>query len=312
MKRRNFYFAAVLIPFALLRARTLEGQNLLQNPHFDHDVSGWSSSCSVPTCFTMTWSPQDADGSPTSGSALITAVHVPGGPVQVIYPVFEGVTYDFGAAVREAEEAGGPGTVTVSWATDNTGPGSCGFSLLRVDTTPSWGGNTWANVSATSTAPKGAKCAKLQLTVPAISGFPRSAYFDNVFLTRQNTTGSFYTVTPCRIVDTRNSDGPFGGPAFAPLSTRTFAIPGSCGIPVDATAIAANLTVTNATGAGHFVVYPAGTPQPSTSTLNFAPGQTRANNAVLTLGVSGQITVFCTLPFGGTADLVLDVAGYFQ
>ena len=310
MKRRNFCFAAFMITFAILCARSLEGQNLLQNPDFDVDVSDWSNHCGATYCYTMTWSSQDADGSPTSGSALITAVQ--GGPEQAIFPVFEGVNYDFGAAVRSGEVAGSTARVSVSWYTAYVGGGSCGSSLLREDTTLSGGGGTWARVAATSTAPKGARCARVQLIVAAGPGFPGSTYLDDVFFTRQNTTGSFYTVTPCRIIDTRTPDGAFGGPAFAPLSTRTFAIPGNCEVPVDATAVAANLTVTNATGAGHFIVYAAGTPQPSTSTLNFSSRQTRANNAILTLGVSGQITVFCTLPFGGTADLVLDVAGYFQ
>ena len=34
----------------------------------------------------------------------------------------------------------------------------------------------------------------------------------------------FYTVTPCRVVDTRNSSGPFGGPALAANSDRTFVV----------------------------------------------------------------------------------------
>ncbi len=185
---------------------------------------------------------------------------------------------------------------------------------MRADTTP-WGGtspDTWEDVSATTTAPPGARCAIVQLLVDSQPQVPGSAHFDDVFFTRHGTTGAFYTVTPCRIVDTRNPDGPFGGPAFQPLNIRVFAIPGSCGIPAEATAIAANLTATNTTGRGHFLGYATGVSQPTASTLNFGPGQTRANNATIALGVAGQITVFCALPFGSTADFILDVAGYFQ
>ncbi|MGH9367048.1 MAG: S8 family peptidase, partial [Thermoanaerobaculia bacterium] len=42
---------------------------------------------------------------------------------------------------------------------------------------------------------------------------------------------SFYTVTPCRAVDTRNASGPLGGPALSAGGTRTFALAGQCGIP---------------------------------------------------------------------------------
>ena len=35
---------------------------------------------------------------------------------------------------------------------------------------------------------------------------------------------AFYTVTPCRIADTRNATGPFGGPSLIGNGTRTFPI----------------------------------------------------------------------------------------
>jgi hypothetical protein len=37
----------------------------------------------------------------------------------------------------------------------------------------------------------------------------------------------------------------------------------------------------------------------------------RANNAVLPLGASGQITVFCGMGSGST-DFILDVTGWFE
>ena len=36
---------------------------------------------------------------------------------------------------------------------------------------------------------------------------------------------NYYTVAPCRIADTRNAIGPFGGPAMNAGASRTFAIP---------------------------------------------------------------------------------------
>jgi len=124
---------------------------------------------------------------------------------------------------------------------------------------------------------------------------------------------SFYTLTPCRVVDTRGPNGPFGGPALQGNGARrAFALAGQCGIPSTAVAVAMNVTVDQATGRGDLRVGPAGFASP-TSTINFAPGKTRANNAVvdLTGNPLGSIWVQSDI-FPGTTHLVLDVTGYFQ
>jgi hypothetical protein len=65
---------------------------------------------------------------------------------------------------------------------------------------------------------------------------------------------------------------------------------------------------------GNLRVYPAGQPVPLASVLNFAPGRTRANNAIVALGTAGQASVRCDMPPGSTASthFVLDVVGYFR
>jgi hypothetical protein len=51
------------------------------------------------------------------------------------------------------------------------------------------------------------------------------------------TSNDFIPTTPCRVVDTRNPAGPFGGPSVAGGSFRNFTIPlSACGIPNSATA----------------------------------------------------------------------------
>ena len=52
----------------LLFCGTLEAQNLLENPDFDTDLSGWTLTGPVAPV----WDPFDVDASPASGSALIT------------------------------------------------------------------------------------------------------------------------------------------------------------------------------------------------------------------------------------------------
>jgi putative pyrroloquinoline-quinone binding quinoprotein len=123
----------------------------------------------------------------------------------------------------------------------------------------------------------------------------------------------FYTVAPCRLVDTRGPNGPFGGPALqGGGARRLFAVAGRCGVPTGAVAVALNVTVVSPSGPGNLRVGPAGV-HLSTSTINFAAGQTRANNAVvgLTGYPLGSLWVQTDI-FAGTTHLVLDVAGYFQ
>jgi FtsP/CotA-like multicopper oxidase with cupredoxin domain len=122
---------------------------------------------------------------------------------------------------------------------------------------------------------------------------------------------SFHTLTPCRIADTRNPDGPAGGPVLAAGASRTFAVSGVCGIPSTAKAVAVNLAVVLPTTGGHLTVYPAGTSLPLTSSINFRAGIVRANNAILRLGAGGQITVFCGMPSGST-NFLIDVSGWFE
>ena len=50
---------------------------------------------------------------------------------------------------------------------------------------------------------------------------------------------------------------------------------------------------------------------PSTTVVSFRSGTTRAGNATIALGSSGQIAAYAALPAGDQADLVLDVTGYF-
>ena len=122
---------------------------------------------------------------------------------------------------------------------------------------------------------------------------------------------TFYTLSPCRIADTRLPNGAQGGPALIAGASRVFGAGGICGVSPTAKAVAVNVTVLNATNVGNLTLYPAGTSPPLASTLNFRASTARANNAVVALGASGSISVLCSMP-SGTADFVLDVTGYFE
>src|SRR5262249_97404 len=102
---------------------------------------------------------------------------------------------------------------------------------------------------------------------------------------------SFYTVAPCRVADTRDPVGPYGGPALAANIDPTFVIGGQCGVPLTAKAVSFNFTITQPTALGDLRVFPAGGGLPLVSNLNWNAGQTRANNAVVGLGASAGLTV---------------------
>ena len=120
----------------------------------------------------------------------------------------------------------------------------------------------------------------------------------------------FYTVTPCRVFDSRQS-----GAALASGALQTINIGAAgCGIPPTARAVAATFAVIGATGGGMITFFPANYPQPSTSNINFGPGQTRSGNGVLGLATDGTISI-AAAPFlggNGTVHLIVDVNGYFK
>ncbi|HQQ77855.1 MAG TPA: VCBS repeat-containing protein [Thermoanaerobaculia bacterium] len=121
----------------------------------------------------------------------------------------------------------------------------------------------------------------------------------------------FHPLPPCRVLDTRGTFGPLGGPALAPMTPRSFNVTGVCGIPALAVAISANLTVTNVTGSGELIVFPSDVAQPGTSSVSFRAGRTRANNALVYLSATTTtFSVFNNCIAG--VDFILDVNGYFQ
>jgi hypothetical protein len=121
----------------------------------------------------------------------------------------------------------------------------------------------------------------------------------------------YYTLTPCRVADTRDPAGPYGGPALAAGATRAFVMAGPCAIPAEADAVAVNVTVTQPTAPGYLTLYPLGVARPLASTINYGPGQTRANNAIVQLGSGDSIAVSCGQSSGST-HLIIDVVGYFR
>ncbi|MFY9822556.1 MAG: SBBP repeat-containing protein [Thermoanaerobaculia bacterium] len=167
-------------------------------------------------------------------------------------------------------------------------------------------GNTYVAGNTTSTTFTGVDGSSLQ---PANGGGA-----DDGFVTKIKEPGlAFYTVTPCRMVDTRNAVGPLGGPALQP-GARVFVLTGLCGVPATAKTLSVNLTVTQPTALGYLSLLPGDDKLvlPGTSAINFAAGRTRANNASALLAYDGSGSIKVINGGSGSVHFILDVNGYFE
>jgi hypothetical protein len=121
----------------------------------------------------------------------------------------------------------------------------------------------------------------------------------------------FHALNPGRIMDTRTSvlsglTGTFNHNVSRPLDTD-----GHWGVPAGAKAVTGNLTVTGQTKAGYVSITPDPDPAPTTSTINFPLGDTRANGVTVPLG-GGNMSLIYKASSGKKTHLILDVTGYFE
>ena len=119
-----------------------------------------------------------------------------------------------------------------------------------------------------------------------------------------NRPASATTAQPVRVLDTRVGLGAQVGPLVAGI-----VLPVSIASAADgsATSVMVNLTATDAAGDGWLKAWPCDELQPSTSSLNFTPGRTSANAAVVRIA-SGKICLATSVP----VQVIIDIAGWFS
>lgn len=193
---------------------------------------------------------------------------------------------------------GGAGTVI---PTPSSGDGYyASGQVVTLNVNPGLGYNfsNWSgDVSGTS------QQTTITMTKPSVA----SAVFVPVSTT--NSGLHFVPVRPCRIADTRDPAGPFGGPVMAGGAARSFSIQQSnCGIPSTAKAYSLNVTAVPSVGLGYLTIWPTGQAQPFVSTLNANDAQVTANAAIVPAGTGGAVSVFVT----NQTHLILDINGYFD
>lgn len=126
---------------------------------------------------------------------------------------------------------------------------------------------------------------------------------------------SFFSVAPCRVVDTRWTPGPQGGPALSSGTPRNFQVAGYCGVPSDAQGLALNVTVVGPTQAGFLILWEYLQGMPGVSNINFNAGEPAlANGALVPMrqGVGLNISVVYGTAVPGTTHVIIDVAGYYK
>jgi len=141
-----------------------------------------------------------------------------------------------------------------------------------------------------------------------------TGWFDNYqpgSILADSPPGTLYNpVGPTRLLDSRTSTGGWHHKLGAGAAhIEALSIAGGDGIPLTARAVVLNVTATNS-DAGSFVqVWPSDASRPTSSSINFGPGQTIANLVTTPLSATGQLSFFNNV---GSTDLVVDVLGYFD
>ncbi len=315
---------------------TFEGAGGFDNPGWTHAALAgavdWTLSTAQSQTPTHSWF--SADQTSVSERVLVTPSFVPQASSTLSFwhtYAFESATSCFDAGTLEISTNGGSTWTVVPDAAFTaggfTGTVSASFS------NPIGGKRAWCNgtigamtqVNVNLSSFVGASDAKLRWhegddsSAAATGWFVDSVTLANVGTASTCTSGpaqsglDFYTLTPCRLVDTRNADGPLAGPALQAGAERTFVLTGNCGVPSTAKAVAVNVTAVSPAANGFLTLFPADQSLPVASTLNFVPTvSARANNAIISLAGDASGGIKVKDGSTGTVHFLLDVVGYFQ
>ena len=117
----------------------------------------------------------------------------------------------------------------------------------------------------------------------------------------------YHPLTPARILDTRSA---LGAPAkLGSGASLSLQVTGRGGVPATGvSAVVLNLAVTGTTTHGWIAAWPTGETRPFVSSLNYAPGQTVSNLAIVKVGAGGKVDIYNEL---GSTEVIADVAGWF-
>jgi len=337
-KSTKFIFAVAV---SLLLPLSAQAANLLTNPTFDTDVTGWIS---PPAPSTLQW--DGSLGSPTAGSALVTnAINSNGaqatGAFQCV-AVVGGLQYTFSGQVRIPQNPRkGKGGLAMMWY-PTLSACTAGTGLIASNSVAAVVRNAFAPLSVTAAAPAAATYARafLSVTKPGGGKTGFQANFDNLSFaglpgTIQLTAATYSasenapvaTITLQRVggtngtvtvqYTTTNGGTAIAGTDYTPVSgTVTFAdgvTTGSFDIPlIDDLVLDGDKTVTFAisapTGGASL-----GTPTTGTLTIvdneSLSPGALQFSGSSYTVAEGGgSVLITVNRTGGGAGGVTVDYA----
>ena len=118
----------------------------------------------------------------------------------------------------------------------------------------------------------------------------------------------YFPTFPCRVVDTRNANGPFGGPPIQGGTSRSFPIPQSiCEIPANAAAYVFTVTAIPNGQLSLLTAYPTGESRGAVTTMVSLDGRIKSDPAIVPAGTNGAISIYAS----NTTNVVVDFSGFF-
>jgi hypothetical protein len=238
--------------------------------------------------FTVHASNAQGDGPESDPSAVVTPVPptVPGKPTA-------------------ATAVAGIGSISVSWAAaPANGSAVVGYEV----TSDPEGKKCTTNGELTCTVSALTNGQPYTFTVTATNGVGVGPASDPSRAIAPVAGSTYHGIPPVRLLDTRCGNGIAGKLSAGKPGTVQIATRG--GIPAGATAITGNATIVNAGSASSLYLGPTPIANPATYTLNFNRLDTTAYGVTVALASSGTLSA-TYMATSGTADLVLDVTGYF-
>jgi hypothetical protein len=265
----------------------------------------------------------------TSGSLPLGLTLASGGGLSGV-PTTVG-TYTFGVTAADSRGCAGTRNYTITVATcpaitvgPATLPGATVGVAYSQTLTGSGGTAPYTFSLASGTLPAG-----VTLSGAVLSGIPSAAGSATFTIRATDANGCsgtntytvvtslagfrFYTVAPCRALDTRDPAGTYGGPALSAGGTRAFPLAGRCSIPSNAKAVTMNVTVVAGAAPGTLIVYPSSLAlAPNTSVLSFLAGDNLASSAWIAVAQDGTSGIAIKNTSTSSANVIVDVVGFFQ
>ena len=238
------------------------------------------------TAYTFTVQATNSTGSSaaSAASSSVTPVSVPGTPaIASVIPGDHQVSVSFAAP---ASDGGSP----ITSYTVTSSPGGL---------TATCPGSPCVITGLTNGTP-------YTFTVTATNGVGTSAPSVPSNTVTPAVPGSYSTVAPSRVLDTRYGIGAVRAPVAA-RSTVTFSLPP--GSADAAGAVVLVVTAVDPAAAGFLTAYPAGSAVPTASNLNFQVHQDVPNQVVVRLGAGRKVSIYNGS--NGPVDILADLYGSF-